>query len=180
MDRAQVSDEHARIFRDCVGEFATGVAVVIAEHPDGPAGMTINAFTSVSLDPLLILVSLAHGSRTLAAVHAGERFSVSILRRDQRDIAIDFATPGGTFHGRHVTRDASGSFIITDAAAALTCERTDLVRSGDHDVVLARVIGIAHRGGEPLVFHRGRFGGMDADAVVPPDHPIGIGEGGGW
>lgn len=175
-----MSEDHARIFRDCVGEFPTGVAVVIADHADGPAGMTINAFSSVSLDPLLVLVALARGSRTLAAVHAGERFSVSILRRDQRDIALDFATPGGTFHAHHVTRDPSGALVIADAAAALMCERTEIVPSGDHDVVLARVTGIAHRGGEPLVFHRGRFGGMDADATVPPDHPIGIGEGGGW
>lgn len=175
-----MSEDHARIFRDCVGEFATGVAVVIADHADGPAGMTINAFTSVSVDPLLVLVSLARGSRTLAAVHAGERFSVSILRRDQRAIAIDFATPGGTFPARHVVRDASGALVIAGAAAALTCEREEIVRSGDHDVVIGRVVGIAHRGGEPLVFHRGRFGGVDADAIVPPGHPIGIGEGASW
>ncbi|HZE04097.1 MAG TPA: flavin reductase family protein, partial [Solirubrobacteraceae bacterium] len=78
-------------FRRCVGEFATGVTVVCAEHEAGPAGMTLNAFTSVSLNPLLVLVSLGHGSRTLDAVHGAERFGLSILERGQRDAAIAFA-----------------------------------------------------------------------------------------
>ena len=81
-------------FRRCVGELATGVAVVCAEWRDQPAGMTLNSFTSVSLDPLLILGSLGHGSRTLSTAHGAERFSVSVLRRDQQATAIAFATRG--------------------------------------------------------------------------------------
>src|SRR5919205_336297 len=81
-------------FRDCVGEFATGVTVVTAEHDGRPAGMTLNAFTSVSLQPLLVLVSLGHGSRTLETVRASGRLAVSVLHRHQREVAIAFASPG--------------------------------------------------------------------------------------
>ena len=67
-------------FRRCVGSFPTGVCVVVAEHEGRPAGMTLNSFTSVSLDPLLVLVSLAHGTRTLDTVRRAGRFAAGPLR----------------------------------------------------------------------------------------------------
>jgi len=87
-----VSDpQEQRDFRDCVAAFATGVCVVTTHRHNRPAGMTLNSFTSVSLDPMLILVSLAHNTRTLETVAASERFAVSILHRRQRDTALAFA-----------------------------------------------------------------------------------------
>jgi len=169
-----------RAFRDCVGEFATGVTVVIAEHDGEPAGMTLNSFTSVSLEPLLVLVSLGHGSRTLHAVRASGRLSISVLHRGQGDVAVDFAAPGAPFPARWVSRTHDGYLVVTGAAATQHCEVADIVRAGDHDLVLASVTGITHRGGEPLVFHRGRLGGLTADAVVPAGHPIALIEGAGW
>ena len=167
-------------FRRCVGEFATGVTVVTAEHDDGPAGMTLNAFTSVSLQPLLVLVSLGHGSRTLAAVRGSERYAVSILERGQRDAAIAFATRGAPFAQTYVRRDDDGWLVIRGAVAALKCELAGVVRAGDHDLAIGQVVAIDHAGGQPLVFHRGVFGGLVSDAVVPPGHPIGLDEGAGW
>ncbi len=178
MSAVSVSPES---FRRCVGEFATGVTVVIAEHGEGPAGMTLNSFTSVSLDPLLVLVALGHGSRTLAAVRGSERFAVSILERGQRDAAIAFATRGAPFAHAYARRDDDGGWlVIRGAVAALKCELADVVRAGDHDLAIGRVAGIDHAGGQPLVFHRGVFGGLVSDAVVPPGHPIGLDEGAGW
>ena len=84
-EREGPSEALVSAFRGCVGEFATGVAVVTAEHEGVPAGMTLNAFTSVSLDPLLVLVSLGSGSRTLHATTASGRFAVSILQRGQHE-----------------------------------------------------------------------------------------------
>ena len=170
----------ARIFRDCVGEFATGVTVVTAEHAGQPAGMTLNAFTSVSLEPLLVLVSLGHGSRTLAATLATRRFAVSILHREQRDVAIAFAERGAPFPMERVARSADGYLVVRGAAATIHCEVADIVRAGDHDLVLGEVVSITHPGGEPLLFHRGRFGGLQTDALVPPGHPISLEEGAGW
>lgn len=170
----------ARAFRDAVGEFATGVTVVIAEHDGRAAGMTLNSFTSVSLDPLLVLVSLGHGSRTLDLVAAAGRYSVSVLHRGQRAVAIDFATPGAPFPAEHTTATREGFRVVAGAAATQHCEVQEVLRAGDHDLVLGRVVGFSHGGGEPLVFHRGKFGGLATDAVVPPGHPIGLEEGAGW
>src|SRR5205823_12915913 len=75
-------------FREVVGAFATGVTVVTSRVGDLHAGMTLNSFTSVSLDPLLVLVSLAHGTRTLEVVHRSGRYAVNVLHRRQRDVAL--------------------------------------------------------------------------------------------
>lgn len=168
------------IYRDCAGEFATGVTVVIAEQDGEPQGMTLNAFTSVSLEPLLVLVALGRGSRTLSAVRASGRFSISVLSRDQREVAVDFATPGAPFSTRHVKRTADDFLVVAGASATHQCEVQALTPAGDHELVLGLVVGITHGGGEPLVFYRGRFGGVNADASVPPGHPIALYEGAGW
>jgi flavin reductase (DIM6/NTAB) family NADH-FMN oxidoreductase RutF len=167
-------------FRACVGEFATGVTVVASEQDGVPAGMTLNAFISVSLDPPLVLVSLAHGSRTLGVVRQSGRFAVSVLHRGQGEAAIELATPGAPFPEEHMTRSADGFLVVRGAAATQHCEVEEIAAAGDHDLVLGRVIGLTHDGGEPLIFHRGRFGGMVVDAVVPPAQALAIEEGAGW
>jgi flavin reductase (DIM6/NTAB) family NADH-FMN oxidoreductase RutF len=174
------SEAMVTAFRGCVGELATGVAVVTAEHEGVPAGMTLNSFTSVSLEPLLVLVSLANSSRTLYATRSSGRFAVSILKREQRDVALDFSEPGAPFPGRHVERDREGFLIVSGAAAALRCIVERMETAGDHALVIGEVVSIAHGGGEPLIFHRGRFGGIELDAVVPAGHPIAIDDGAGW
>lgn len=167
-------------FRACVGEFATGVTVVASEHDGVPAGMTLNAFISVSLDPLLVLVSLAHGARTLDSVRQSRRFAVSVLHREQREAAIELATPGAPFPEEHMTRTSDGFVVVRGASATQHCEVERITAAGDHDLVVGRVIGITHNGGEPLIFHRGRFGGMVVDSVVPPTQALAIEEGAGW
>ncbi|MSO94568.1 MAG: flavin reductase [Thermoleophilia bacterium] len=167
-------------FRDCVGEFATGVTVVTAEHDGEPAGMTLNSFTSVSLDPLLVLVSLGHGSRTLAAVGKSGRFTVSILHRGQSEAAVEFAARGMPFPAHRVHRILESFLAVEGAAAVLCCRVTEIVVAGDHDLVLGEVVAIEHRGGEPLVFYRGSLGGMQADTAIPAGHPISLDEGAGW
>jgi 3-hydroxy-9,10-secoandrosta-1,3,5(10)-triene-9,17-dione monooxygenase reductase component len=110
-----------RAYRDCAGEFATGVAVVIAEGPGGAQGMTLNAFASVSLEPLLVMVALGKSSRTLAALRASQRFSISVLGRSQREVAIELATPGAPFALRHTRRTADGFLVIDGAIATQQC-----------------------------------------------------------
>jgi flavin reductase (DIM6/NTAB) family NADH-FMN oxidoreductase RutF len=176
----RTSEALVSAFRGCVGEFATGVTVVTAEHEGLSAGMTLNSFTSVSLEPLLVLVSLGNGSRTLHATSASGRFAVSILKRGQRDVALDFSEPGAPFPRHHVDHDREGFLTIPGAAAILRCHVERIEGAGDHALVLGEVVSIAHGGGEPLIFHRGRFGGLELDAVVPAGHPIAIDEGAGW
>jgi flavin reductase (DIM6/NTAB) family NADH-FMN oxidoreductase RutF len=167
-------------FRGCVGEFATGVAVVTAEHEGVSAGMTLNSFTSVSLEPLLVLVSLGSGSRTLHATRPSGRFAISILGREQREVALDFSQPWAPFPAAHVERDREGFLAVSGAVAVLRCHVERIEEAGDHALVLGEVASITHGGGEPLVFHRGRFGGFQVDAAVPAGHPIAIEEGSGW
>jgi flavin reductase (DIM6/NTAB) family NADH-FMN oxidoreductase RutF len=149
-------------FRECVGAFATGVTVVTTNSHGRPAGMTLNSFTSVSLDPLLVLVSLAHGTRTLEAV------------------ALAFAKPGAPFPEGYTVVDPHGFVAVRHALAILRCEVYGVHTAGDHDLVVGEVIDFEGSGGQPLIFHRGAFGGLDADALVPQGRVIGIHTASGW
>jgi flavin reductase (DIM6/NTAB) family NADH-FMN oxidoreductase RutF len=167
-------------FRRCVGSFPTGVCIVLAEHAGRPAGMTLNSFTSVSLDPLLVLVSLGHGSRTLDTVRRSGRFSVSMLHRGQRQIAVDFASREGAFPELHIQRTGTGFLLVRHALAHLGCDVHELVTAGDHDIVLGLVREFAGSQGEPLVFHAGQFGGVAADTKAPTGFSAFLDEGIGW
>jgi flavin reductase (DIM6/NTAB) family NADH-FMN oxidoreductase RutF len=167
-------------FRECVGAFATGVTVVTTNSQGRPAGMTLNSFTSVSLDPLLVLVSLAHGTRTLEAVRASERFAVNVLHRNQREVALAFAKPGAPFPEGYTVIDPHGFVAVRHALAILRCEVYGIHTAGDHDLVVGEVIDFEGSGGQPLIFHRGAFGGLDADALVPQGRVIGIHTASGW
>src|SRR3712207_6418335 len=112
-----------RLFRDTAGAFATGVTVVTAQGEHGPAGLTTNAFTSLSLDPALILVSLDNSSRTLPVVTEAGRFAVNILRRGQEDLAAVFASKRVQAEKfAEVTHsEAHGVPVLDDALAWIVC-----------------------------------------------------------
>jgi 3-hydroxy-9,10-secoandrosta-1,3,5(10)-triene-9,17-dione monooxygenase reductase component len=167
-------------FRRCVGSFPTGVCVVVAEHEGRPAGMTLNSFTSVSLDPLLVLVSLADGTRTLDAVRGAGRFAVSMLHRGQHAVAVDFATRGAVFPELHVSRTVDRYLVVRHALAWLACEVDSMAPAGDHHVVIGRVADFGSSDGQPLVFYAGQFGGVAADTTAPPGFTAFLDEGIGW
>ncbi len=167
-------------FRKAVGSFATGVCVVTSEHEGRPAGMTLNSFTSVSLEPLLVLVSLAHGSRTLGAVRGSRRFAVAILHRGQREIALEFASHGGDFPHHLVRRTRFGFYPVREALAELFCDVHEIVPAGDHDLVVGHVREFLAGSGEPLVFHGGQFGGVAHDTPAPRSFIEFLDEGIGW
>jgi flavin reductase (DIM6/NTAB) family NADH-FMN oxidoreductase RutF len=165
-------------FRDVVGAFATGVTVVTARYGESRAGMTLNSFTSVSLDPLMILVSLAHGTRTLDKIQQSNQFAVNVLHRRQREVALAFAKPGAPFPEGHTVLDPAGYVVVRHSLAILRCETAHIFTAGDHDLVVGEVTDFEGSGGEPLIFHRGAFGGLDEDALIPQGRVIGIA--GGW
>jgi flavin reductase (DIM6/NTAB) family NADH-FMN oxidoreductase RutF len=177
---AVASQDVTLAFRRTVGSFPTGVCVVTSDHDGEPAGMTLNSFTSVSLDPMLVLVSLAHGSRTLGAIRASGRFAVSILQRGQRQVALDFASRGAAFPHEHVRETRFGFHPVRDALAELYCDVREVVTAGDHDVVLGHVREFISTKGEPLVFHGGQFGGVDPDQPAPKSFIEFLDEGIGW
>jgi flavin reductase (DIM6/NTAB) family NADH-FMN oxidoreductase RutF len=180
MTAAAADTERKQAFRRCAGAFPTGVCVVTAEHESRPAGMTLNSFTSVSLEPLLVLVSLAHDSRSLPAVRGSRQFALSVLHRGQRHVAIAFAERGGDFPHHLVRRTKLGFYPVREALAEMFCDVEQIVTAGDHDLVVGRVQEFIATRGEPLVFHEGQFGGVDPDTPAPRSFIDFLDEGIGW
>lgn len=153
----------ARVFRDTIGRFATGVAIVTTSGPDGPAGMTTNAVSSLSLDPLLLVVCFETRSRTLEVVRESRRFAVNVLRAEDEALATVFASKRigpEKFEAltEHSWREAHGAPVLDRALAWITCELRELRPGGDHEIGIGAVLGTGTgEDGDPLVFHRGRY-----------------------
>ena len=159
----------ARAFRDTVGAFATGVTVVTAAGDDGPAGLTTNAFASLSLDPPLVLVCFDNASRTLPVVRSAGRFAVNVLRAGQEEVAAVFASKRvAADKFAEVTHvEAHGLPVLDGALAWLACELRELLPGGDHTIGVGAVTALhADPGGEPLVFFRGSYAMLSADEGV--------------
>jgi 3-hydroxy-9,10-secoandrosta-1,3,5(10)-triene-9,17-dione monooxygenase reductase component len=149
-----------RVYRDTIGHFASGVTIVTTTGPEGPAGMTTNAVTSLSLDPLLLLVCFELRSRTLAVVRESERFAVNILRHDDEELAAVFASKRvAPEKFESVTHEeAHGVPVLDRALAWIACSLRELHPGGDHLIGIGEVIGMS-TGEEydPLVYYRGRY-----------------------
>ncbi|MFP5364001.1 MAG: flavin reductase family protein [Thermoleophilia bacterium] len=158
-----MSADPARAFRDTIGRFPTGVAIVTASGPDGPAGMTTNAVTSLSLDPLLLIVCFELRSRTLEVVRASRRFGVNVLRAGDEELAAVFASKRvgpQKFEAltAHNWSEVHGVPVLDRALAWVACEVRELLPGGDHEIGVGAVVGTgAEQEGDPLVFHRGAY-----------------------
>ncbi|HWI73483.1 MAG TPA: flavin reductase family protein [Baekduia sp.] len=144
-----------------MGHFATGVTVITAAG-DPPRGSTVNAITSVSLDPPLLLVCLRDESRTLAALLAAGHFGVNVLREDQQELAHRFARrhPEPFYGVGHAGGAATGTALLHDALATFECAVHDVADGGDHRIVVGRVLAVDHpetHAPPPLLFYRGAF-----------------------
>ena len=156
--RAAVAPD-ARSFRDALGRFATGVALVTAA-PDGePHGLIVNSLTSVSLEPPLVSFSASRSSLTWSRMRRAGRFGVNVLGRQHERFAIR-ATPAGAdrFAGLDWELGRGGVPLLTDALASLECEIVAEHPAGDHWIVVGRVDDLrTSRVNEPLVFFAGEF-----------------------
>jgi flavin reductase (DIM6/NTAB) family NADH-FMN oxidoreductase RutF len=156
---AMTAPTDQRAFRDTVGTFPTGVTVVTAQGADGPAGLTTNAFSSLSLDPPLILVCFDNGSRTLPVVRDAGRFAVNILRAGQEELAAVFASkrlPTEKFAAATHNVD-HGVPVLDDALAWMVCDLRELIPGGDHTIGIGHVTALSASEGEPLLFWRGEY-----------------------
>jgi flavin reductase (DIM6/NTAB) family NADH-FMN oxidoreductase RutF len=149
-------------FRKAMGCFATGVTVVTVDQDGEVHGMTANAFTSVSLDPVLVLVCVDHRARTHAHLQARKRFGVNVLRSDQRAISEYYARSTETHQhaeeaGAHFDRTAHGTPVLNGALAYLECRLHSTQKAGDHTIFIAEVEDVMVREGEPLLFFRGQY-----------------------
>lgn len=152
------SAETARAFRDALGQFATGVTLVTIEGPDGPMGFTANSFTSLSLDPPLVLWSLARSSRRYPFFATARHFAIHILTADQAGLIERFGRQGRGFDGLDHALSAKGVPLINEALVRFECEQHATHEGGDHLIVVGRVTRVVRQGGAPLVFAQGQMG----------------------
>ncbi|MEM7176545.1 MAG: flavin reductase family protein [Pseudomonadota bacterium] len=148
-----------RALRTALGSFATGVTIVTAMSDQGePVGFTANSFTSVSLDPPLLLVCLAHKAMSYRIFRAADSFAVNVLSAHQEDTAMRFATQGADkFSDMDWQAGRMGAPIIPGCIAQFDCAMHERMTAGDHDILMGRVIGFAREEGSALVYHSGSF-----------------------
>lgn len=151
--------------RAALGAFATGITVVTCRAADGsPIGLTVNSFNSVSLDPPLVLWSLSRNSPTRDAFEACSHYAVNVLAADQAAISQRFAAPHpDRFDGLGVGEGAGGAPLIAGCCAWFEARNELRHPGGDHIIFVGRVERIARGGGEPLVYHAGRYRRLAAE-----------------
>ena len=153
----------AREFRNALGQFATGITVVTVERERGSVfGMTANAFTSVSLDPMLILVCVEERAKILPHLHKKQRFGVSVLKHDQRALSEYFAQAQQDTEAEHrlglrYRWTPEGVPVLNDTVVQLGCSVVAAHLAGDHTIIVGRVEDAEIQGGEPLLFFRGEY-----------------------
>jgi flavin reductase (DIM6/NTAB) family NADH-FMN oxidoreductase RutF len=126
----------------------------------GPVGMTVSAFSSLSLDPPLVLVSLAKASATHDPVLASDGFAVHILEDDQAEISTRFATAQDRFDGLSWDPGPYDAPLLHGGVARLACEHHATADGGDHTILIGRVVQVDVHAGEPLLYYRGAYRGL--------------------
>ncbi|MGW2055540.1 flavin reductase family protein [Streptomyces sp. NPDC001840] len=160
------------VYRAAMGRFPTGVTLLTSGSGDNLAAMTLNSLTSVSLDPLLVLVSIRADGKLVPGIAAGGGFAVNVLTESQRDLAVEFSRrdrPGGRAAMRRLgaVEGVTGQAVIPSADAYFECELHARYEAGDHVLFLGRVVALScgPRESAPLLFHQGRF------TRLPVNHP---------
>lgn len=167
-----------RALRDAYGKFATGVTIVTTKTPDGPVGITANSFSTVSLDPPLVLWALGTHSRRFPAFAACQHYAIHVLSAGQADMCSRFARSGSDFDGLGTETNAEGIPLLPNVLARFECEIANRFEGGDHAILLGRVLRMTARAGDPLIFARGRYGRMAEDGArqndsIRPDSALG-------
>ena len=155
----------AGAMRRTLGRFTTGVTVVTTAQGDEVHAMTANAFTSVSLDPPLVLVSVDHRTKMHRMLPGTRRYGVSVLASDQERVAWHFAGRPLKGHGELFEWEG-GVPLVSGAIAHVGCSLHAAHEAGDHTLYLGLVEHLRSRPGEPLLFHGGTFGRMSQDAEL--------------
>ena len=146
--------------RRLMGQFATGVTIITTRDTEGrPYGLTANAFTSLSLDPPLVLICIDRKAETFSHFYASRSFVVNILAEDQQELSTRFAKSGGfKFEGLHYETNATGVPVLDGTIAHLECALVETHDAGDHVIHVGQVENFAVRAGRPLLFFQGRYG----------------------
>jgi 3-hydroxy-9,10-secoandrosta-1,3,5(10)-triene-9,17-dione monooxygenase reductase component len=161
-------------FRTVLGHFPTGVTIVTTLEEGRPWGITVNSFTSLSLEPPLVMVALDHRRAITPVVRRTARFAVNVLGAGGEDLSDCFAgAPSAPcrddFCGAPWRPGASGLPLLVAAIATVECKVTETIRVGDHDLFVGRVVALGNVEGQPLplVFYRRRYHGLEAAGGRP-------------
>ncbi|HSV47386.1 MAG TPA: flavin reductase [Ramlibacter sp.] len=157
--------DDSRAFRRCLAQFGTGVTVITAQAGEQRAGVTVNSFSSLSLDPPLILWAIHRESKSRAVFEAATHFAVNVLASDQIEVSRCFATPADDKFARVPwTRGEWGTPMLDNVLATFECESEARHDGGDHVLMVGRVKRFSRFERQPLLFVQGRYG-------VAVDHP---------
>ncbi len=154
--------DHGHAFRQAAGRFASGVTVVTTRASEGAYGVTVSSFASLSLNPLLVTVSINRSSPLLEYVRSAEAFAVSVLSSDQQQVADYFAKRGRTpepdgFATVPTAARQTSAPIIDGCLSWFDCTVEDVLPGGDHEILVGRVVAAGGRTGEPLVYWSGGY-----------------------
>lgn len=154
-----------RALRQTLGRFATGITVISARTDAGEeVAITANSFTSVSLDPPLVLWSVARDAFSVSVFQRASHFVIHVLSEQQREISQHFARrQADKLTAVAHSRDLDGGLVLPGSLARLTCEPYQCIEAGDHSVFIARVVSITHTDDRPLLY----FGGAYQTLVSP-------------
>ncbi|MSQ70646.1 MAG: flavin reductase [Betaproteobacteria bacterium] len=165
VDPRQPAVFDSREFRNALGCFATGVCVMTTRRADGKReGLTVNSFSSVSLNPPMVLWSLARKATSLPAFRDAEFFAINVLAIDQQAISDHFARPAPDKFadiGNLLTEGVGGLPLIEGASARFQCRNQFQNYGGDHVILIGTVEKFEHWPREPLLFHRGKYARLE-------------------
>ena len=158
-------------FRQAAGRFASGVTVVTTSASEGAYGVTVSSFASLSLNPLLVTVSISRSSQLVEHVRTVQAFAVSVLASDQQHVASYFATSGrrpepAGFSTVSTIVQQTGAPIIEGCLSWFDCTLEDILPGGDHEILVGRVAAAGGRTGEPLVYWAGEYRGLTTGAPL--------------
>jgi len=148
---------HRRL-RDAFGCYATGIAIVTCAAPGGEAvAITVNSFTSVSLEPPLVLWCLDNGSHRYAQFAAADNYAVNVLRADQEAVSRAFASTETAPDPASVTTWVTGAPVLLDCLARFDCRVVEKTKAGDHLLLIGEVLKFDAAAGEPLIYYRSAY-----------------------
>ncbi|WP_366142204.1 flavin reductase family protein [uncultured Tateyamaria sp.] len=150
----------SRQLRDAFGKFATGVTMITAPSADGPVAIIANSFSSVSLDPALVLWSVDRGARRFPYFEAADHYAIHVLAAEQHDVCKLAARDAHMLNDHMHHLNADGVPLIDHCLARFECRRVAAHDAGDHVIIVGQVQRTEMRDGQPLTFFGGNFGSV--------------------
>lgn len=164
MEHFSPGPDMGRELRGALARFGTGVTIVTTQGGAGPVGITANSFSSVSLDPPLVLWSASRGSRRYPSFQEAEHMAIHVLAENQIDLCRAFSASAHAFDRADWKTGETGVPLLDGCLARFECERYAEYDGGDHAIIVGRVLKASVRPGLPLLFFGGQFGQFAASA----------------